>query len=35
MTEKEAQDWAKKEGVKIERIDGSKEVGTDVDGRYR
>ena len=34
MTEEDAAEWARKEGTSIARINGSKEVRTDVDGRH-
>ena len=35
MTEEDAADWARKEGVEIERVEGLREVRTDVDERHR
>lgn len=34
MTEQDAIEWARKEGVEIERIEGSCEDRTDLDGRH-
>ena len=34
MTEQNAIDWARKDGVEIKRVEGSREDRTDVDGRH-
>jgi hypothetical protein len=35
MTEENAREWARMEGAELERVEGSEEVRTDVDGRQR
>ena len=34
MTEENARAWVKREGRKLERVEGSEETRTDLDGRY-